>query len=184
MTFPFSIPVRAAELAGAAPRRTIGNLVDVGERATVVTTIIRGGEEVKPPALNTGRVEDFANRLVPLGRVFVPRVVSQSVPPGTRVAKGTPVDLMFVPVSDIDFSLFDKVHADLRPRTVESVLPLLNNATVAAALQKPAAADLSADEKTALSGALTQAGITINDADPERTLDVAFESLQSARAFQ
>jgi hypothetical protein len=184
MTPPFRIS-RAATLAGtAAGHRTIDHLVDVAERATVVTTIIRGGKEVKPPLLNTDRVEDFANQLVPLGRVFLSRVVSQSVPPGTHVSKGTPVDLVFVPVRDIDFSLFDRAHTDLRARTVESVLPLLNDATVASALAKRSTADLSAEEKTALSGTLTQAGIAIDDTDPERSLDIAFESLQSARAFQ
>jgi hypothetical protein len=67
---------------------------------------------------------------------------------------------------------------------VESVLPLLADATVAAALQKRSTADLSAEEKSALSGTLNQAGIAIDDADPDRSLDLAFESLQSARAFQ
>lgn len=184
MTPPFVISRAAAALAGAAAHRTIDHQIDVAERATVVTTIIRAGEEVKPPKLNTDRVEDFANHLVPLGRVLVPRVVSQSVPPGTRVARGTPVDLVFVPVRDIDFSLFDRAHTDLRARTVESVLPLLADATVAAALQKRSTADLSAEEKSALSGTLNQAGIAIDDADPDRSLDLAFESLQSARAFQ
>ena len=59
-----------------------------------------------------GRVSDLIGRLGPIDRIKVPRVVSQSIPPGTRIPKGTPVDLVMVPVSDIDFGLFETVHED------------------------------------------------------------------------
>src|SRR5215475_11003500 len=75
--------------------------VDVGDK-TVVPTVVRDGQEVQPPPLNPAKVGDLLTRLQPITRINIPRIMSQSIPPGTRVQKGTPVDIVLLPVSDID----------------------------------------------------------------------------------
>src|SRR3954467_130007 len=50
--------------------------------------ILRGGTQVVPPTVITTQVEAFVGGLVPIARLQVPRVLSQSVPANTRVAIG------------------------------------------------------------------------------------------------
>src|SRR5215470_16075856 len=58
--------------------------VDVGDK-TVVPTVVRDGQEVQPPPLNPAKVGDLLTRLQPITRINIPRIMSQSIPPGTRV---------------------------------------------------------------------------------------------------
>jgi hypothetical protein len=157
--------------------------VDVGDKP-ITPTIVRGGEEVVAPPLNPGKIDDLITRLVPIRRVQVPRSVSQSIAPGTMVAKGTPIDLVFVPVSDIDFSLFDNVHEDLKVKTVESILPLIKDTLVAPILQKSRVEDLSEAEVKTLTEKLQTHQIAVDDASPTRSISIAFNSLKNAKAFQ
>jgi len=169
--------------AGVALTRVESRVVDVSEK-TVVPTVVRAGEEVKSPQLNTDKVADLVGRLVPITRVKVPRVVSQSIPAGTRIPKGTPVDLVLVPVSDIDFSLLDTVHDDFKIKAVDSVLPLLSDPAVEAILKKGKAGDLTEAERTTLTTKLAPLGVEVNDAVEGKSLNLAFQSLQSAKAFR
>lgn len=170
-------------VGGPQLARLESRVVDVSEK-TVVPTIVRGGEEVKPPPLNLTKVEDLVGRLKPITRVSIPRAVSQSIPAGTRVPKGTPVDLVLVPVSDIDFSLFDKVHADFAAKTIDKILPVLSDPEVQPLLQKSRADDLKPEEKDKIKLKLAPLGIGVDDADPARSFSLAFDSLQNAKAFQ
>lgn len=170
-------------VGGPQLARLESRVVDVSEKLTI-PTIVRGGEEVKPPPLNLAKVEDFVGRLKPITRVSVPRAVSQSIPAGTRVPKGTPVDLVLVPVSDIDFSLFDQVHDDFKTKSIQTILPLLSDPEVQPILQKSRPEDLTADERNKIQLKLAPLGIAVEDSDPKKSFNVAFQSLQSAKAFQ
>ena len=157
--------------------------VEVGTQP-VVPTIVRGGQEVMAPPLNVGKVDDLIGRLVPIVRTAVPRAVSQSIAPGTMVAKGTPIDVVFVPVSDIDFSLFDNVHDGLKNLSVESVLPIVADPAVASILQKGAASDLTDADKQTLVAKVQPLGVTVNDTVTSESTATLFDSLKNARAFQ
>lgn len=150
----------------------------------LIPTIVRGGHEVPAPKIDTRIVEDVISRYTPIKRIAVPRAVSQSVPPGTRVAKGTPVDLVFVAVADLDMSLFTDVHADFRTRNVAAVLPIVEDPAVLPILEKTSFEQLTDADKATLSARLGANNIGVVEADPTRTLKIAFDSLQSARAFQ
>lgn len=163
--------------------RVESRVVDVSAK-TVVPTVVRAGEEVKSPQLNTDKVSDLVGRLVPITRVKVPRVVSQSIPAGTRIPKGTPVDLVLVPVSDIDFSLFDTVHDDFKVKAVDSILPLLSDPDVEAILKKEKPEDLTDAERATLTTKLAPLGVQVDDAVSGKGLNLAFQSLQSAKAFR
>jgi hypothetical protein len=157
--------------------------VEVGTQP-VVPTIVRGGQEVMAPPLNVGKVGDLIGRLVPITRVLVPRAVSQSIAPGTLVAKGTPVDVVFVPVSDIDFSLFDNVHDGLKNLSVESVLPVIADPAIAPILQKASASDLTDADKQTLVAKLQPLGVAVDDSVATKSTATLFDSLKSAKAFQ
>ena len=176
---------RFERLGGPQLARLERRVVEVGEKAEA-PTVVRGGEEVKAPPLNLTKVEDLVGRLKPITRLSVPRCVSQSIPPGNRVPKGTPVDLVLVPVSDLDFSLFDRVHEDFKPKSIDKLLPLLADPAVAPILQKGRPEDLTETEKTTLRQKLASPdlNITVDDTVPGKSLDLAFNSLKSAKAFQ
>ena len=179
-------------VAGAAPAPAASALaftqvqnvvVDVGA-TTVIPTVIRGGQEVKSPQLNVDKVSDLVTRLVPITRIMVPRVVSQSIPAGTRIPKGTPVDLVLIPVSDIDFSLLTTVHDDLKAKTIDSMLPLLSDPAIVPILQKDSVDNLTDAEKATLTNKLAPLGVTVDNTVSGKSLGLAFQSLQSAKAFQ
>jgi hypothetical protein len=167
----------------AAATRISDPRVDVGTEI-VIPTIVRGGHEVPAPAIDPRLVEDVISRYTPIKRIAVPRAVSQSVPPGTRVAKGTPVDLVFVPVIDIDMSVFTGVHADFKARNVADVLPIVEDPVVLPILEKGSFATLTDTDKATLTARLTASNIGVVESDVTRNLQTAFNSLQTARAFQ
>lgn len=180
---PSAATARLAPRSGVELARVESRVVDVGEK-TVVPTVVRAGEEVKAPPLNVRKVEDLVSRLVPITRVKVPRTVSQSIPAGTRVARGTPVDLVLVPVSDLDFSLLDQVHDDFKVKSIESVLPVLSDPDIEPILKKDRPEDLTEAEKTTIRTKLLPLGIGVDDAVPSKSFNLAFHSLQSAKAFR
>jgi hypothetical protein len=157
--------------------------VEVGP-GTVVSTIVRGGKEIAAPAFNQNRIDDFLAHVSTLPRVFVPVAVSQSIPAGRLVPKGTPVDIVLVPMSNIHFGLFDQTHADLATHAVTDVLPIIQDATVAPALGKASAADLTPAEKQTITDKLRSINVAIDDTNPAKTFELAFNSLKGAQAFQ
>ena len=161
--------------------RFVNPQVEVGAE-TVVPTIVRAGEEVKPPPLNAARVQDLVTRLGPFARISVPRAVSQSIPPGTRVQKGTPIDVTLVPVSDINLGLLDQVHPDLINKSVADVLPVISDPVVQPLLQKQAA-DLTEGDKTTLKNKLQPLGVAL-DTTNATAVGQAFNTLVGAKAFQ
>jgi hypothetical protein len=155
--------------------------VDVSQDAAPAT-IVRDGKAVAPPAFNRAQVDDLIARAVPLVRLQVPVAVSQSVPAGTRVAKGTPVDLVLMPVTQIPFSVFTQFHADLASRNVSDLLPVVADPQVAPLLDLDPST-LTAAQKTVITTALTAKGVNVVDADASRNFAAAFQSLQSVRVF-
>jgi hypothetical protein len=149
-----------------------------------VPTIVRAGKEIAPPAFNPSRIDDFLSHATTLPRLLIPVGMSQSIPPGTMVPKGTPVDVVFVPMSSIQFGLLDHVHDDLKAVAIVNALPVISDPQVAPILQKASASDLSADEKKLVIDKLRTLNVTVDDTNPAKTFDLAFGSLKSAQAFQ
>lgn len=156
--------------------------VDVSAKP-VSAVIVRDGEVVKAPTVKAATVEDLLSRLKPVTRKATPRVLSQSLPPGTFVARGTPIDLVLVRSSDVTLGILEDVHAGLADRTVADILPLFDNPLVKEAVKKGDAAKISASEKEAVQQALTGMGVEIDDGDAQKTFDKAFKSLQGAQVF-
>jgi len=173
----------ASAVANLGARLGLSQIVQVGDQP-VAPTIVRGGEEVTAPPLNVGKVDDLIGRLVPILRVRVPRGVSQSIAPGTMVAKGTPIDIVLVPVSDIDFSLFDNVHDGLKAMSIESVLPIIADPAVAPILQKASAADLTDADKATLIAKAGTIGVSVDDTVATKSTATLFDSFKNAKAFQ
>jgi hypothetical protein len=179
-----SAAVAAAGAAAAASAIAVRNIsVEVSD-LPIVPTIVREGKEIIPPAFSANRIDDFLAHTSVLPRIRLPVAVSQSIPAGTMVAKGTPVDIVLVPASDIDFGLLQQVHGDLAALPITAALPLVNDPQISPLLARASAADLSADEKAIVTNKLKSTlNVTVDDTNPAKTFELAFDSLKSAQAF-
>jgi hypothetical protein len=168
--------------AGAAALREARVVtVDVSDRP-VIPSILRGGVVLTAPAVNPAKVDELIGRLGPIQRITLPRVLSQSIEAGTRVPRGTPVNIVLVPVNDIPFGIFDNVHAQLAGRSVSAVAAVLANPQVSPILSKDPATVTEAERST-ITQALGAIDVGVNDADPTTSFNAAFESLKVAQAF-
>jgi hypothetical protein len=184
---PVTADATAATLATTTATRTalysanLAGAIEVGSKAAE-TVIVRNGVEVKAPSLNLPRVDAYVERLRPVVPFITPRVVQQSVKPGTRVAKGTVVDLVLVPPNNIELGLVDRAHTAFLHRTVDQVAPLVEQARPILD-RKATAAELSDAERQQLYQLFSSAEIEVNDEEPTLSLDAAYRVLQGAKAY-
>jgi hypothetical protein len=155
--------------------------IDVGP-GPINPIIFRGGKEITPPNFNIDKVDDFISHTSVLPRLRLPVTLSQSIPAGTMVAKGTPVDIVLVPASDLNFGLLDQVHQDMINLPITAALPLIGDPQVAPLLDKDPA-ELNADQKQIISQKLAALNVQVDDSNPAKTFALAFNALKSAEAF-
>lgn len=167
-------------VAGFARRTT--KTVDVSDRP-IAAVIVREGRQVKAPAVRKDSVDDLISRLDLVDRKATPRVVSQSLPAGTFVARGTPVDLVMVRSSDVSMGVLEEVHDGLKERSVEDMFMLFDNPLIKKAVDKGDASKVSDEEKQAIRDGFEEMGVDIDDQDAGKSFDRAFKSLEGARVF-
>jgi hypothetical protein len=170
---------RAIAAAAAAP-----TAVEIGN-APAVAKILRDGNEVVAPQINTALASEFIDKLGPINRINLPRVLSQSVPPGTFAARGTSVDLVLVPPPQIKVGLLQGAHVDLKEKFIPDLLPLVQDAAVAPVLQSTDdPTKLTADQKTLLTAKLKDVGAGIDENVPGKGFAAAFATLKGVQAFK
>jgi hypothetical protein len=158
--------------------------IEIGTPDALPPAILRGGVQVVPAVVDNTKTSDFISNLIPIDRVQVPRVVSQSVAANTRVALGTNVDLVLVGIIDIQIGILDGTRADLATTPIATALPVVQNPQVSAILQRTTdPTTLTADEKTLITNAFAPVG-QIVETDPTRNFAATFSTLQSLRSFE
>jgi hypothetical protein len=151
----------------------------------VTSRVVREGFEVPIVTLNKTASTFAIDNLAIVGPRFLPRVVSQSIPPGTKVTRGTVVDFVVVPKQDIPFDIFQNVHEALVGQGLTRVDSLVENVSVRNVLLKnETAADVTAADRAVLVTEFQKQGITVDDAQPGKTFEKAFESVRMAVAFR
>jgi hypothetical protein len=151
----------------------------------VQAKVVREGFQVPSVALDIQQADFLLENLVTVAPRFSPRVVSQSIPAGTKVTSGTVVNLILAPKDSIPFGIFEGTHADLKGRTLNHVDDLVENAkTRELLLKRETASAVLPAEKDFLITELGKKGITVNESDPERTFEKAFGNVRSAVAFR
>ncbi len=151
-----------------------------------VAQVVREGFQVPAVQFNAQAAEFFLGNLDIIQPRQTPRVVSQSIKPGTKVTAGTVVDLTLAPPSAIPFGIFDNVHRDLRNRNISVLVDgiLQDNTTRQSLLKYDKAADVPQAERAALTTQFVAASIVIDDAVPEASFEAAFNSARGALAFK
>lgn len=160
-------------------------LVEVDDKPAVAK-VVREGFQVPSITFNQQKADFFLGNLDVIQPRQTPRVVSQSIKPGTKVGVGTIVDLIMAPPTAIPFDIFDNVHRDLRTRNVSVLVDgiLQDPATRQSLLKYDKAQDVPAAEKTALTLQFQAANIGIDDTVPEASFEAAFNSARGALAFK
>lgn len=148
--------------------------------------VVREGYQVPPVGLNKQAADFFIDNLRPLDPKQTPRVVTQSIPAGTKVTRGTTVDLVLAPPSDIPFDIFDNVHKDLKQRSVSDLVDtMLQNTTVRQTLLKyDKPEDVPTADKALLQAEFNKVQVTIDEAQPDTGFAAAFNSARGALAFK
>jgi hypothetical protein len=148
--------------------------------------VVREGFQVPAVALDVAKAGFFIDNLAQIDVRQEPRVVSQSVPAGTKVLPGQAVDLVLALTRDIPINIFQTPHRALAGQAL-SVLTdgLLQDNTVRQTLLSYAApADVPAADKVALTAKFNQQGINIDEASADTGFAAAFNTARSALAFR
>lgn len=158
--------------------------IEVGDKP-LDNVIIRDGIEIVTPELDFKKADAYIDGLAPIVATQVPRVLSQSVPTGTRVLKGTAVDLVLVPPYDVELGVIKDAHADMVHYTVPQVQPVLEHPSVAPIVEQFAkSSDLNADQRQMVTNVMTEyLGVTIDDGIQGKSFDAAYRMLRGAKAY-
>jgi hypothetical protein len=166
------------------PNIAASQLIDLTEK-TKTAQVVREGFEVPRVALDPRKTTFEIDNMITVLPRSMPRVVSQSIPAGTKVPPGTVIDFVVVPKTDIPFTIFQAVHESLATKNLDHVDSLVENATVRQVLLKnESAADLTPAEKEVLVTEFKNKGIAIDETQPGKTFEKAFNSVRGAVAFR
>jgi hypothetical protein len=175
--------VAAKDLVGGAASKDI-RFVDLSEKTTS-SKQVREGFVVPAAAINKQKAEFALEQLPVAPRPSIPRIVTQSIAPGTHVSPGTVVDLVLAPKQSLPFGIFEGVHVDLQERTLDFLDDVIERADLRkAVLSKDSADQLSDAEKQLITTEMARKDVTVNPDDAGRSFDAMFEALRTAAAFR
>lgn len=166
------------------PPSRIGNIpIDVGDKP-VRSTVLRDGREVKAPVLIPEKVFEFVDRLPPVNRFTIPRVLTQGIAPGVKVARGTVVDITCVPATAIKVGLLETSHVALRERTVATVANVINDDLATVLSGHESASSLTQADRTKVQTAFNQLQITTDDTRADSSFETAYQTLRDVHVFR
>jgi len=148
--------------------------------------VVREGFQVPAVALNPAKASFFIDNLAQIDLRQEPRVVSQSVPAGTKVLPGQAVDLVLALTRDIPINIFEQPHRDLKDKALNLLTDglLQDNAVRQTLLKYATPAEVPSNEKTALVTQFAQQGIGIDEGNADTGFAAAFNTMRSALAFR
>lgn len=159
-------------------------LVDLTETVKSAQ-IVRRGYQVPAAKVDVSQAAKVIGELQVVNPKVLPRVISQSIVPGTKVPAGTAVDLVLAPKTIIPIDIFEGVHAAFKGKTVSDADPIATDVDARKILltyEDPA--DVPAPEKQALTQILTRNGVNIDNTKTDTSFDAAFNTMRSVMAFQ
>lgn len=173
--------VRAATAsAAAAAARAAPVFIDVSEKATTAA-VTRGG-------FNVGEIgirPDVLDGILGTRPVVRTKVVSQSIQPGTAVARGTAIDIVITRTDDLPLTIIPGIHQAFANLTVGALYTQFEQNAVVRDIVKRRTdvGQLTAAEQTQLATALDASGVQLGN-EATNDLGAAFAGLQAAFTFQ
>jgi hypothetical protein len=160
-------------------------VIDVSDKP-LKSNVLRQGKQVPAVELNRRIVDAFATADKVVTPTLAPRVVSQSIAPGVKVAKGASVDITLAPRHTIPIDIIVGWHEGFGERTVGGVIEEILNKpdVVEAVLDFEEPEQVPAASRAAIEQALAANNIGIVADDPKRDFNAAFRTLKGAAAFK
>ena len=159
--------------------------IDLTEKAAKAK-VVREGYQVPAATFDKNKADFAFDQFEVLPTKSLPRVVSQSVPAGTKVTRGTVVDLVLVPGDSVPFDIFEGVHADFKGKTVhfmtENMLADAKTRQIFLKYEDPD--DLPAADKTFLQKEFTENGISFDENVADKSFNAAYNTARGALAFR
>lgn len=157
--------------------------IDVGDSITR-STVLRNGLEIKAPVLDLDRVADVVDKLPPIDRFRIPRVLGQGIAAGTKVPRGTVVDLTLVPSRGIRIDLLEVSHRALRDRTVADVAQVIDDRAAEILARNATATALTGNDREMIGAVINQLDIDIDDTAPDASFEAAYQTLRDVQVFR
>ena len=169
---------RGLESAASRPaERTSTVFVDVAEQATRAE-ISRAGFALGEIAVNRELIATFLEDLI----LIRTKVVSQSVVPGTAVARGTAIDVIIANPHEIPLRVIPNGHVQFENNTMGQLHErFAGNATLREIIRRRRRPEeMTAAERQTFTNEIQQQDVLI---DEQNTIDQAFTSIQAAFTF-
>ncbi len=169
---------RRPPTAAAAFERATTVFVDVAETPTRAE-VSRGGFAVGEIAVNNDLIASFLDDLV----VVQTKVVTQTIVPGTAVARGTAVDVVLASTGNLPVRVIPGVHAQFAELTMSQLHAQFSDNSVVRDLvrRRTNPDDLTPTEQESLTAVMQANNVAI---DADNTVGSAFTALQAAFTFQ
>jgi hypothetical protein len=161
----------------AAPSTVFVELGEAAQKAQIA----RDGVGVPQVKVNA----DVLSGIIVGRPEFVTKVVSQSVPPGTAVPKGTSIDIVLVQPGFLPTNVFTDTHTGLAGQPIGAVFEnfLQNNPELRNVVARNDSPDTLSDaDKSAIQAAFAAQNVPLSDT-PGQTMEQGFKTLQAAFAF-
>jgi hypothetical protein len=158
--------------------------VDLSKKVTSAKAV-REGFAVPAAQVNKEKAAFLIDQLPAAARRDIPRVVTQSIPPGTHVSAGTAVDLVLAPKQSVPFEIFDGVHSDLQGHTLDFLDDVLdNNAVRELTLGFDTPDKMTPAQKKVITDQMAAKDIGVDPDNPDRSFEAMFEGLRAAAAYR
>jgi hypothetical protein len=174
-----------ANLGASVLKETQIKVIDVSDKP-LKPNVVRQGKQVPAVALDPRIVDTLLGPEVIITPGQAPRVVSQSVPAGTKIAKGASIDISLAPRTTIPIDVITGFHPGFAGTNIGGIVDtILSNRQVSdAVLDFDTAAEVPEATRAAIRTTLQGSNIGIDDADPARSFDAAVRTLKGAAAFK
>ncbi|HEV8261350.1 MAG TPA: hypothetical protein VGQ19_11415 [Burkholderiales bacterium] len=169
--------------AGTTRQKDTTVFVDLTQRVKSAQ-IVRRGYQVPAAKVDSKQVEKIIGDYQVVDARNLPRVVSQSVAAGTRVAEGTAVDLVLAPKSSVVFDMFEGIHTAFKGKSVDQFDVIANNTEARKTLltyENPQ--DVPNADKNALISLFGANGVPIDETKTDTGFNAAFNAMRSAMAY-
>jgi hypothetical protein len=152
----------------------------------VVADVVRNGYKVPTVLANKELLREFVSGLEVLKPTASPRVLNQSIAPGTKVGVGTEINLVMAASKDVRIGIFDGIHVDVKNQSVAELLDKVKGETNlrSLVLKYETVTDIKPEDKTVMATLMkNKAGMTIDETKDGKHFRHAYQSMRAAYAF-
>src|SRR5262245_51597175 len=146
--------------------------------------IVRRGYQVPAAKVDVAQAAKIIGDLQVVDPKTLPRAISQSIAPSTKMTAGMAVDLVLAPESAIPADIFHCIHIAFKGKPLTFTYAIATDADARKILltyEHPE--DVPAAEKQTLTGVLVRNGVAIDDTKTDTSFNAAFDTMRSAMAF-